>query len=78
MDNLKISHVDKGVVTDFCDNMVKLYKKYYHTQGGGFDCLGQHLYCESIPASLMVSMIPYAKMLCKEWPEKLNQGLFRN
>ena len=57
---LKISHVDKHVVTQVCNTISKTYKgkcKIHH--GGVHDYLGMDLDFESEPGVLIISMIKY-------------------
>ena len=68
VDDLKISHVDKDVVTEVCDAISNKYKgKCKIHRGGVHDYLGMDLDFESEPGVLIISMIKYLQKIIEEW-----------
>ena len=67
VDDLKISHVDKRVVTQVCDAISETYKgKCKIHRGGVHDYLGMDLDYESEPGVLIISMIKYLQKIIDE------------
>ena len=72
VDDLKVSHMDKAVVTPFLLERADLYKGRVKTHCGKiFDYLGMYLDYGSSPGVLIVSMIKYLTKVLEEWPEEL-------
>ena len=72
VDDLKLSHRDKSVVTYFASELAKRNRyKIKIKRGKVFDYLGMDLDFGSVPGVFIISMIKYLQEVLKEWPEDL-------
>ena len=72
VDDLKISHMDKEMVTAFTVKMANIYgANTTISMGRVHDYLGMEIDFGTFPGTLIISMIKYLKKIIDEFPEFL-------